>query len=306
LYFSVHRYDGGDFYPGTGDLLEVGTGKGKGFTVNVPLPPKGGADEKISKLLTFGDADYISIFTHIFMPIAYEFNPDLVIVSAGFDAVKGDPLGRRMQVTPALYGHLTAMLKSLAGGKLVMALEGGYGLDTTPLCVKECLKVLHGEKPSPLSPKNTSFATFTIIKKVMEVQSKYWKCFKNFVEAFGGIKDETAEQIKEEVTEGKAQPISQHIHRHNSHPNSQHIPQHNPQHNQHIPRHNPQHNPQMHQMQNMTMGQQMNMGMIPSNYIPNVQMMPFMVPPMIHQIPSQKMSQSKDRLDEYRDMHGDF
>lgn len=120
-------------------------------------------------MLTFGDADYLAIFQHVFMPIAYEFNPDLVIVSAGFDAVKGDPLGKKMLVTPQLYGHLISMLRGLAGGKIVLALEGGYGLKTTSACVVECMRVLQNQKPSQLPPKSPSSVVLYIIKRVIEV-----------------------------------------------------------------------------------------------------------------------------------------
>jgi histone deacetylase 6 len=69
-----------------------------------------------------GDADYIYAFQKVVMPIAYEFNPQLVIVSAGFDAAAGDPLGG-CEVTPAGYAHMTHMLMPLAEGKLVLVLE---------------------------------------------------------------------------------------------------------------------------------------------------------------------------------------
>jgi hypothetical protein len=82
LYFSVHRYDYGHFYPGTGAADEVGIGAGAGFSVNVPWPTGG-----------FGDEEYAAVFTEVLLPIAREFDPDLVLVSAGFDAAAGDPLG---------------------------------------------------------------------------------------------------------------------------------------------------------------------------------------------------------------------
>lgn len=72
----------GFFFPGTGGPSEVGRGAGEGFTVNVPWPCGG-----------MGNGDYMSAFQHLILPIAYEFAPDVVIVSAGFDAAEGDPLG---------------------------------------------------------------------------------------------------------------------------------------------------------------------------------------------------------------------
>ena len=79
LYMSLHRYP---FYPGTGAAEEVGTGAGAGFSVNVAWS-EGGA----------GDAEYSAAFERVIMPIARSFEPQMVIISAGFDAAKGDPLG---------------------------------------------------------------------------------------------------------------------------------------------------------------------------------------------------------------------
>ena len=72
----------GHFYPGTGNVSEVGRGYGEGFTVNVPWA-----------MGDMGDADYLAAFTHVFLPIAYEYRPELIVVSAGYDAAKGDPMG---------------------------------------------------------------------------------------------------------------------------------------------------------------------------------------------------------------------
>jgi histone deacetylase 6 len=135
LFFSSHR---GEFYPNSGQVHDVGVGN----IINVPFTNG-----------TYSDGDIIRVFSSILMPIATEFQPELVIVSAGFDAVEYDPLGE-MNLSPQVFGHLTHMLKSLAGGKLVLALEGGYNLQQIPKCVIECLKVLKGSAPSPL-PQGT-------------------------------------------------------------------------------------------------------------------------------------------------------
>ena len=70
------------------------------------------------------DADYMAAFNMVVMPLAYKFQPELVLISAGFDAAAGDPLGQ-MRVTPRGYAHMTSSLKMIAGGKLVLVLEGG-------------------------------------------------------------------------------------------------------------------------------------------------------------------------------------
>src|SRR5579871_6037544 len=116
------------------------------------------------------------------MPIAYEFNPQLVIgispktttdsVSAGFDAAAGDPIGG-CEVTPAGYAHMTHMLMPLAEGKLVLTLEGGYNLESTAKSALACVRVLMGEPPGPLDPWRTypSEATVRVVNKVLAVQS---------------------------------------------------------------------------------------------------------------------------------------
>ena len=72
----------GHFYPGTGGVDEVGEGAGEGYSVNVPWPMGG-----------MGNGDYMAAFNHVIMPIAYEYQPELIIISAGFDASIGDPIG---------------------------------------------------------------------------------------------------------------------------------------------------------------------------------------------------------------------
>eukprot|EP00494_Astrolonche_serrata_P002136 UN02142 len=98
LYISLHRHEDGSFYPGTGAADEVGVLDGKGFSVNIPWSCGG-----------VGDNDYIFAFQHVVLPIATEFAPDITIISAGFDAARGDPLGC-CDVTPAGYSQMTSML----------------------------------------------------------------------------------------------------------------------------------------------------------------------------------------------------
>jgi acetoin utilization deacetylase AcuC-like enzyme len=134
LYFSTHRY--GFFYPGTGDPAEVGSGKGEGFTVNVPMSPGS------------GDADYGNVFLHLLKPIALSYKPQLILVSAGFDTYSRDPLGG-MRMTENGYARLTNIIMDIAqrscGGKIIIALEGGYDLDGLATSVKAVLKELRGD-----------------------------------------------------------------------------------------------------------------------------------------------------------------
>jgi acetoin utilization deacetylase AcuC-like enzyme len=137
MVISLHRYDG-RFYPGTGASHQTGVGKGQGFNVNVAWTTTG-----------MGDAEYMEAFRTLVMPLARAFDPELVLVSAGFDAAKGDPLGM-MKVTPLGYAHMTAELCTLASGRCVLALEGGYNCEIIAKCTEACLRVLLGDEPSAL------------------------------------------------------------------------------------------------------------------------------------------------------------
>ncbi|KAJ1970221.1 Histone deacetylase hda1 [Dispira parvispora] len=145
LYFSLHRYEGGTFYPCSpvASCDSIGMGPGVGRNVNVGWPCAG-----------MGDGDYLHAFDQLLMPMAREFDPELVIVACGFDAAKGDTLGECF-VTPAGYAHMTNLLKSLAGGRLVLALEGGYSLDAVADCALACVQVLLGENMDILDKNST-------------------------------------------------------------------------------------------------------------------------------------------------------
>jgi len=146
LYISIHRHDDGTFYPGTGAATDIGEGPGIGKSINVPWPQGG-----------MGDLEYMAAFERLILPVAREFAPDLVIVSAGFDAAAGDPLGG-CAVTPAGYAHMTSKLLQLAGGRLVLALEGGYNVRCIARSTEACLRVLLGASPPPLSSPEQSKA----------------------------------------------------------------------------------------------------------------------------------------------------
>lgn len=164
LYISIHRYDGGTFYPnGTyGGAQSCGIGAGLGRSVNIPWPDGG-----------MGDADYILAFQKIVMPIALEFAPELVIISAGFDAADGDDLGG-CHVTPPGYAHMTYMLAGLAGGRLVVALEGGYNVEAIANSTYAVTKVLLGEPPDELGPMVASEEGAETIWLVAKEQSRFW------------------------------------------------------------------------------------------------------------------------------------
>uniref|UniRef100_A0A3Q3ESD2 Histone deacetylase n=1 Tax=Kryptolebias marmoratus TaxID=37003 RepID=A0A3Q3ESD2_KRYMA len=182
LYMSIHRYDDGNFFPGSGAPDEVGSGPGVGFNVNVAFT--GGLDPPM------GDAEYLAAFRCVVMPIADEFAPDIVLVSSGFDAVEGHPppLGG-YTLTSKCFGHLTRQLMTLAGGRVVLALEGGH--DLTAICdaSEACVAALLGQELDPL-PKavleqRPNPNAVRSLEKVIETHSKYWRSVHRYSSRLG-------------------------------------------------------------------------------------------------------------------------
>ncbi|KAG0299268.1 Histone deacetylase hda1, partial [Dissophora globulifera] len=185
LYCSIHRYDYGTFYPGdpiAAAHTAIGEGRGRGRTINIPWNTHG-----------MGDSEYIYAFNKVIMPVLYEFAPDFVLVSAGFDAAKGDHIGQ-MLVTPPAYGHMTQMLRSLAGGKIILALEGGYNLDSIAVSGLACARALLNDPIDPLGPIVPNMQCVQTIHEVMEVQSRYWKSLPQV------YIDQVEEQVEGRVT----------------------------------------------------------------------------------------------------------
>ncbi|KAF2398164.1 putative histone deacetylase [Trichodelitschia bisporula] len=166
LYISLHVHKGGFFYPAGdyGDESHVGLGAGEGKNINIPWPRH-----------HMHDGDYIHAFQQIVMPVAYEFNPDLVLISAGFDAADGDTLGACF-VSPNGYALMTSMLLTLANGKVVACLEGGYNLNSIAVSALAVTKILMGEKPAPVAVPGPSVDAIQTVQKVIKIHSKYWKC----------------------------------------------------------------------------------------------------------------------------------
>ena len=115
------------------------------------------------------------MFHKIILPIAYEYNPELVLVSAGFDAAIGDPIGG-CQVTPEAFGHFTHWLTSLANGRLILCLEGGYNLNSVSYAMTMCTKALLGD-PLPMldAGQKLNPSCLDTIRNVLSVHEKYWK-----------------------------------------------------------------------------------------------------------------------------------
>ncbi|XP_023516037.1 histone deacetylase 5 [Cucurbita pepo subsp. pepo] len=165
LFFSVHRHEFGSFYPATDDgyYTMVGEGPGAGYNINVPW--ENGQCR---------DADYLAVWDHILLPVAKEYNPDMIIVSAGFDAAVGDPLGGCC-VTPYGYSIMLEKLMNLGQGKIVLALEGGYNLDSIATSTLACAELLVDGRTMNNSSETCPFeSTWRVIQAVRRELSPFW------------------------------------------------------------------------------------------------------------------------------------
>ncbi len=172
LLISLQRHDKGAFYPRSGESAEVGRGKGEGFVVNVPWNTPGGptAESKI------GDAEYLAAFESVVLPITREFKPDLIVISAGFDAMKGDKVGKT-GLSPWIYYWMTKALTEI-NPRIMVTLEGGYNLKMLTRGVEACLKALLGvDMPEPkgvrVPPAKDAMES---IERTKTVHKKYWTC----------------------------------------------------------------------------------------------------------------------------------
>ena len=133
LYISAHQ---SPHYPGTGSIDEVGDGRARGTTVNIPLPAG------------CGDGEYQRVFEQIIVPVVRRFNPQLILVSAGYDAHWADELAM-MRMTITGFARITRIIKEMASqlcnGRLILSLEGGYNLTVLSSSVKAALDVLVGK-----------------------------------------------------------------------------------------------------------------------------------------------------------------
>jgi acetoin utilization deacetylase AcuC-like enzyme len=147
LYISTHQYP---YYPGTGAADEIGRGEGRGFTVNLPLEV-GAADN-----------DYRLVFDEVVLPVLQQFAPELLIVSAGFDAHERDPLGGMRVTTPA-FAAMTMALRAVTDecchGRIVAVTEGGYDLHALTASIEAVMEALNQPAAEPRWPVNTIAST---------------------------------------------------------------------------------------------------------------------------------------------------
>lgn len=165
LYISTHQ---SPHYPGTGAVSETGKDEGEGFTLNIPLPAG------------TGDEEYVKVFRDVIVPVSQEFAPELVLVSAGFDAHRDDPLGT-MEMTrdgfAALTGEILRLARSTCEGKVVFALEGGYDLIALEKSIVSVLGVLTGDEAAPSI--DTAVTEPKVIKEVRRVHGAHWACLRD-------------------------------------------------------------------------------------------------------------------------------
>lgn len=160
LYVSTHQYP---FYPGTGAFAEVGEASGEGFTVNFPLSR--GKD----------DGFYSALYRRMVVPILREYGPELIIVSAGYDADTRDPLGG-MKLTPAGFAAVTEALcrtaREVADGRICFLLEGGYDLDALLEGVMATMRSIEGEA-APVLEGGEEFEEYR--RRVLGDLQRWWK-----------------------------------------------------------------------------------------------------------------------------------
>lgn len=163
LFISSHQYP---YYPGTGAAGDIGGGAGAGFTVNLPL--SAGAT----------DADYELVYTKLALPIVKQFRPELMLVSAGFDAHMNDPLAG-MRLTSAYFGHLTAAIATVADeccdGRLVAVTEGGYDLAALAESLRASIRALEGDTKEVAAPTGEASRGEATVRAVLPQLSDRWK-----------------------------------------------------------------------------------------------------------------------------------
>jgi len=169
LYMSTHCAHA---FPGTGAMEELGEGDGEGFTVNLPLSAGS------------GDVEYALVYRDVVLPIAIGYEPDVVIVSAGFDIHRNDPLGR-MSVTErgicAVASTCLSIAEQCCGGRVVFELEGGYHLDALARSVEVVVRQMLSEHASPPEhfvpemEERVPSSVRALEEKVRAVFSQYWE-----------------------------------------------------------------------------------------------------------------------------------
>jgi acetoin utilization deacetylase AcuC-like enzyme len=163
LYVSLHQFP---FYPGTGAADELGSGEGRGYTINVPL--SAGAD----------DAVYCAAIERIVAPVIEQHDPDLLLISAGFDAHRRDPLAS-MALTEWGYAKMTArLMRALPrghAGRIGLLLEGGYDLVGLSESLQASLEVLGGRDPEEKPLASVGAGHTADLGRVERAVAQFWR-----------------------------------------------------------------------------------------------------------------------------------
>ena len=163
LYISTHQHP---FYPGTGDAPEVGSGAGRGFTVNVPMAA--GAT----------DADYDMVHSAIVLPILDEFKPELTLISAGYDAHERDPLAS-MRMTTEGYARTVHRLRHVSArhGTVALVTEGGYELTALAACLEATFTAMTTDAPPPVDQQSSAAGSRgeRAVQAAHDAQRPYWR-----------------------------------------------------------------------------------------------------------------------------------
>jgi len=162
FFISLHQ---SPLFPGTGAMSEVGEKEGAGYNLNLPLKPGK------------NDQDYLYLFQKIILPLADLYQPEFILVSAGFDVLSGDPLGK-MELTPKGCGDLTQMIMSLAEkwskNRLMLFLEGGYNLSLLQTGVAEVTNRLKGQLKPEIPQVSCSDEFLRELSPLFPILKKYW------------------------------------------------------------------------------------------------------------------------------------
>lgn len=166
LYASIHMYP---YYPGTGHYTEIGEGPGRGYNLNMPVPPRSGF------------AETCAAFRSIILPVLTQFRPDAILVSCGFDSHAGDPLGALRLDTESfrkMNGWLLAKARELCHDRLVLVLEGGYDLRS----LAEASTALVGdliasspEEAAPICPDPAMAPVRRMLEDLTSILEKHWE-----------------------------------------------------------------------------------------------------------------------------------
>jgi acetoin utilization deacetylase AcuC-like enzyme len=162
LYVSSHQFP---FYPGTGSFHEVGSGDGAGYTINFPLA-EGSGDESL-----------VPIYSRMVTPILHQFRPQLILVSAGFDAHFKDPLGGLRATQEGLASVSASLIRAaqaLCGSKILFVLEGGYSMEALQTCTTAVMRAMEAEEPAELQVPDSQ-AYQSIYERSRRGFGHFWK-----------------------------------------------------------------------------------------------------------------------------------